>query len=191
MRQVLQVRKVISVVLCLVTCGCAAITRQPNRCIVTWDAVRAQRHLNQIPPAQGYTDVRINLDKLGQGLTLRMPDGKLLRTSEITPEVVWPYTFFSHIGNKFPHTSVHGRVQFGVLFDCSFWASGGGYNFEFQDGRLVAVGAGGNNPSRPESCRPGIGNADGTIMYWMPLTEKQLTNLFGPFLRKEEVWGGI
>lgn len=186
LRQSLRAGRVTLVVLCLISCGCVVIFRGPGSRLVNWDAVTAKSRLNQIP---GYTSVRINLEKLNHGLTVCMPDGKLLQTSAITPEVVWPYSFFGHIGNPFPAKSVHGRTRLDVMFDCSFWTSGGSCIFEFQEGRLVALSAGGDCPSCPESCRPGIGNAEGTLMYRMPLTEEQLTNLFGPFLRKENVRG--
>jgi hypothetical protein len=186
MRQVFLAGKVTLIALCLVTCGCIVIFRGPGRCILSWDAVTAERRLNQIPE---YTSVRINLEKLKHGLTVRMPDGKLLRTTEITPEIIWPYTLFGHIGNPFPTKNIHGQARLDVMFDCSFWTSGGSYLFEFQEGRLVAMAAGGDCPACPESCRPGIGNAEGTMMYMMPLTEEQLTGLFGPLLRRENVRG--
>jgi hypothetical protein len=184
MRRVLRAGKLISVMLCLASGGCIPIVRGPDHCVITWNAVTADKTANQAP---GFTSVRINVEKLDSALTLRMPDGQQLRTDAFTPEVVWPYTFFGKIGGKFPTNNVKAQVHYEVLFDCTFWTSGGGYSFEFQNGRLVALDAAGDSANRPESCRPGIGNADATVMYAMPLTEEQLTNLFGPFIRKDYV----
>ena len=172
---------------------------------LSWDAATASRHDNQIPATVGFTTVNVDLQKSGPVLTLRMPDGKIVRTSEITLELLWPYKSLADIAGtstfekRIPPAAVHGRTLLSIFFEstgacsCSFMSAylNGSYTFEFQDAHLIKVAVEGFSSSCPEHCRPGIGNADGTLMYSMPMTEEALITLFGPLRNKREFWGGL
>jgi hypothetical protein len=169
--------------------ACFSVVPWPSEHRLTWDAAEAQRALRAIPRERGYTQLRVDLEKLGHPLLLRMPGGRLLRTSEIWVEAMWRLSARGQIGNPFPKDLLRGRAALDILLDCSFWTAGGSYHLEFEDGRLVAFSAGGNEPTQPERCRPGIAANEGAAVHSLPLTEEDLTDLFGPFLESEDLGG--
>lgn len=92
----------------------------------------------------------------------------------------------------YPSGLDRGEKQLGIVFDCSFWTSGGGMTLTFRDNRLVSLELDGNDASLSESCRPAfgeIGREENLLA--MPVPESGLVELFGPFLDRQEVWGGL
>lgn len=115
-----------------------------------------------------------------------MPDGKLLRTSQLNLESIWPYTFEGSMGAKLPKKLPKYGVTYSIYFQRGFWSSlAGGYGVSFEDGHLIGFNASGN-PSAPEDLRPAIGKADDSKMYVLPLSEAQMRELFGPYESKED-----
>jgi hypothetical protein len=169
--------------------ACFSVVPGPSEHRLTWDAAEAQTTLRAIPRERGYTQLRVDLVKLGRPLILRMPDGRLLSTSEIHAEAMWQLSLLGQIGNPFPSDLLRGKAALDILLDCGFWTSGGSYHLEFEDGRLVAFSAGGNEPTQPERCRPGIAANEGAALHSLPLTNEDLTELFGPFFRSEDLGG--
>jgi len=176
--------------LLLANLACFSVAPWPSERRLIRDAAQARRTLVSIPRERGYPELRVDLEKLGHSLVLRMPEGRLLRTSEVRAEGMWRASLRGRIGNPFPNDLLRGRAVLDIVLDCSFSTSGGSYHLEFEDDRLVAFSAGGNEPTQPERCRPGIAASEGAAVHSLPLAEEDLTDLFGPFLRSEDLGGG-
>jgi hypothetical protein len=160
--------------------GCATSKVQ----VLCWDTVAARGYLN--PYGIAYTRVNIDVEKAGQDFRIRMPNGDILQTSTITLQIIWPYTL-----NGSPELAPEaneGNKFYDVLLP-AIWRSGGGYSFEFENGRLVGLGIGVLRPAAPEDGRPAIGSSRTTGLYTLPLTEAQLIELFGAYRSKGVVSG--
>lgn len=186
----------IALLLGVVASGCLLLpgVGSVNRRVATWSAARAELWLHPMPNrSQGaYTQLFVFLDRLGRPLLLRLPDGSVASTSDLTPARIWPYTFEGRRRQVYPSGLDRGERQFDLVFDCSFWTSGGGMNLTFRDNRLVSLELGGNDASLPESCRPALGETgreDALLV--MPVPESGLVALFGPPLDRRDVWAGL
>jgi len=146
----------VGLLFCLLLAGCA----QPKVQVIRWDALTARGYAASDPIA--YSRVNIDLDEAGQAFQIRMPGGKILPTSAITLEM------FSQGGPQ--KDDAQGARFFNVLFP-ALWRSGGGYTFEFENGRLVGLGIGVLNFQVPDEGRPAIGKSGATVLYTLPLTE--------------------
>lgn len=170
-------------ILCPLLGGCIQLIPQYYR-VLTWNGARAEARLNKL--SSGYTSLFVNPEMVGRDFTIRMPDGKVLRASEINLASVSNYTPEMLI-DKYPDD----RTVVRILFESpSFWGSGGGYAFDFRHGRLFSIGVAAD-ASFPGNHGPAIGKADGSVIYAMPLSENQLIDLFGPLRRKPDVRTGL
>jgi hypothetical protein len=168
--------------------ACAALFETPNHRRLTWDGASA---VMEIPdPEQGYASLWIGLTEPTRELSVRLPDGRWLRTKGLEPASLESYA--SPLLGSLESSGVRrivvpfdrGRCESGLGF------VGGSILFEFQSEALIRVQLS-SNVSRPEPCRPGLGDGDGVPAYVMPLSEDQLVELLGPYLRKEEYFGGL
>jgi hypothetical protein len=167
---------------CLLLAGCSS----PNVRQLGWDHVGAKGFLKPAPVV--YSRVNIDLENVRQDFRVRMPNGTILLTSQITPAVIEPYAMFGH--PKLSDVS-QGTRYFNVIFHGTTWNPRGGYTFEFENGKLVGLNLGMYKRPVPETSRPSIGKANETEMHTLPFTEEQLVNLFGPYKRQADVKGGL
>lgn len=168
----LRIEAIVTAILLASIVGCATAGVQ----VLRWDAVSARSQ----PGSDGARFVRINIDleHAGQDIWIRMPDGKILSTSELTLEQVWHYV---GSGDDSPPASARRGIRFFDLLLPALWRSAGGYSFEFEDGRLVGLGIGVLRPYAPEANRPALASSRSPEPSTLPLTREQLIRLFGPF----------
>lgn len=174
--------------------GCAILDPgATNLRVATWAIARAEVDLHPIPNRShgAYTRLWIFLDRVGRPLLVRLPDGSVVSTSELTPARIWSYTFEGRMGQACGFGCDRGERRLTVLFDCSFWTSGGSMAFTFRDNRLMILELGGDDATLPGSCRPAFGEADGGDLLVMPVPEQALVKMFGPCLERKDVWAGL
>jgi len=117
--------------------------------------------------------------------TLRLPDNTDVKSSQLTPEYLSQINgvviaeFHTERGNRGTSYS----LKYGVDSDGSW------LNFYFVDNRLFWIAMGSNYAfCPPEQINLRIGTSDGKHIYYFPLQEAQLRELFGPPDRLETSW---
>jgi hypothetical protein len=173
---------------CVFAGGCAPLLRPMQYRQLTWNGASAVMELHR--PDQGYARVWIDVEKVERELAVRMPDGQLLRMSEIRPSMIAPYATPALTEKATPT-----KLRLQVLFDQDGCTSvrgdlGGSIVFDFEEDRLISVALG-SNVRFPAKCRPALSDVDGSASYIMPVSETQLIELLGPVCSKQEYYGGL
>jgi hypothetical protein len=172
---------VITLLLAPILSGCFSLETTVTR-EINWKGITASARLEP-PRAFSFT---IHPDGTTQEFQIRMPDGKVFRTSQLNFETLWPYTFEGKLGAKLPRKTPPEWRTFSIYFEQGFWDPlAGSFDCNFQERRLTSLQISGN-PSAPEHRRPAIGKVNDSKMYFPPLSEEQMVELFGPFESKTD-----
>lgn len=163
------IRSLILVVLLSCLSGC--FTVKVHR--LSWPGldIRKEVSLFHIGAGQFYAlDFNMNSDTIG--FSVQMPDGKVLTSDRLTPETLAPYvTPFDQLDSKV-HPSWSNHMN--IIYD------NGSVRVFFEESRLARVAIFVNRRRRlPNESVPGIGNATGDKIFFMPITKHELIELYG------------
>lgn len=137
-----------------------------------WPGVRARTEvpLHHIGAIEFHI-VYLNVDSAAPGFSIRMPDGHVLTSDRMTAEALAPHlTQFDHLAREMhPSWSRYAIVEY----------ENGSVRFLFEEDRLSRVALFVRRKWFRRTSVPGLGNATGDKVFPMPVTERELIELFG------------
>lgn len=118
-----------------------------------------------------WVDLKKSVDVRTMNFLLKLsPDSPPVALKELCPELVASYLPPFIPPQQWPDTWKQKAKE-----DESY--SGGGFFIRFKEGRLLSVGICSHCATRREN--PIVGSPDGKHFYMLPLTEQQITEVFG------------
>ena len=176
-------RAALAAVLALALAGCVE-----SRCDLGWDGVSVSG-----PPCTVSGNSYASLYLAGQRpdgtwwtpFLLRMPDGRILAHDEITPATVAPYDLTARISGRPTEVDSSGALELRVFFE-SDGRGLGDYEIRFKDGRLLCINAQ-SWVTPPDPRGPSVTVPGGGPPVPLPLSDRQLVRLFGPWRSHEDL----